>query len=192
MNNNSRIPSYITHITCISILFLITLVAWNVNFVEISGENSGTIAYFPCSNRYAMMTRYIHSVELTPVEDYYIVTGGKIWSWEERVRSSKAGMPSTKPPFGRYIETDKWMIYQGGHICWDRYYYRIGNEHLGLNQAKIYPYKLKNMYNLFTGERLLVRIHNRGYKFTTPYFCREFLNAPSGVDKINKPLHPTQ
>lgn len=172
-----------------SLFFTLSLAGWKVSFLKITGKKSGTVIYTPCPDGQRICTRYIHSVELTPVEDYYIITGDRMWSWEERVRSSKAGMPQEVPVNGRFIDTGEWLIYQGGRIFWDVYFYRIGDEHFGLNQAYIHPYGLKNFYKTFTGERLTVSITHRPYLYTRPFISEKFRLSPSGVEKINEPLN---
>ncbi|MEG2019796.1 MAG: DUF1850 domain-containing protein [Synergistaceae bacterium] len=170
------------------VFFIISLFSWHVDFLEVSSPKSGLIFSSPCSNGYRFSTRYIHSVELTPVEDYYIITGGKIWLWEERVRSSKAGMPSMIPMHGRYIEAKDWLIYQGGQISFDTYFYRIGDKQFGCNQAKFSPFGLCNFYEIFSRELLSVKVTKMPFYYKKPFFSKKLYEAEKNVEPINKPL----
>lgn len=189
MTDKIRLKTTFFLILISSFFFMISLAGWKVSFLEISSKKSGTIISTPCPDGQKINTRYIHSVELTPVEDYYIITGDKMWSWEEKVRSSKAGMPQEVPVNGRFIDTGEWLIYQGGRIFWDIYFYRIGDKNLGLNQADIHPYGLKDFYKIFTGERLVVEIKHKPFLYSKPFLSDKFREAPSGVKKINEPVN---
>ena len=63
-----------------------------------------------------------------------------------------------KPRYGRFIDTGEWMIFQGGRMSWKEYYYRIGNNRIGRNQVMLEPFGRRNFFELFAGERLIVRI----------------------------------
>lgn len=167
------------------ILFVTASAGWRVDFFEVLDKEDNLLFRSPAALGHTFMTRYIHSVELTPVEDEYYVVSGKLWAWEERVRSSKAGMPSVRPEKGRYIQTPMWMIYQGGRMSWNEYYYRIGNDRLGLNQAVFQPFGLRNLYKIFPGKRLVVRVKRRPFLFTSTYFTDKLENAPTNVHPIN-------
>ncbi len=167
------------------LLFMAAILGWRVDFFQVLDNGNRMLFSSPSAVGHKFTTRYIHSVELTPVEDEYYIVGGRLWAWEERVRSSKAGMPSVRPENGRYIETEKWMIFQGGRISWNEYYYRIGNDKLGLNQAMFEPYGLRNFYKIFPGKRLVVRVRTAPFMFAETYFANELSASPTNVQPIN-------
>ena len=163
------------------ILFLMAAVGWRVDVFQIAGSDGTLIFQSPVSSGHKFTTRYIHSVELTPVEDDYKIVKGLIWTWEERVRSTNAGLPFDKPRYGRFIDTDKWMIFQGGRMSWKEYYYRVGNKNLGQNQFTLEPFGRRNFYALFTGERLVVRVLKMPL-YSAKFYRTEILEqAPMGV-----------
>jgi hypothetical protein len=80
-----------------------------------------------------IVTGFVHSVEKTPVEDVYIVSGGRIWLWEERFRSHNAGLPTEPPKHGRFLLHKDWMIVQGSSYEWETLRVRIGDSQIGKN-----------------------------------------------------------
>ena len=121
---------------------------------------------------------------MTPVEDEYHILDGRLWAWEERVRSTNAGLPFERPQRGKFIDNGKWMIFQGGRMSWKEYYYRIGDNKLGLNQVVFAPFGMRNFYEIFTGELLVVRISKSPFLFTKFYRAEKLQNAPMGVPAI--------
>lgn len=93
----------------------------------------------PIAPGQSIVLRYIHSVQRTPVEDEYKVTGGTLWQWEERVVSHNAGLPVEASPQGTFLQTDEWMIFRGGGNTFSPLYYRVGNEKLGRNKLFVPP-----------------------------------------------------
>jgi hypothetical protein len=148
------------------LLFLIALSGWRIDVFEITDDGGDIIFSSPMAMGQSVTTRYIHSVELTPVEDEYIVLGGRLWMWEERVRSSNAGLPSIKPKYGRFVETPQWFIYQGGRANVKEYYYRVGDSRFGLNQIWFEPVGKKKLYEEFKGERLTVGVAKAPFMLT--------------------------
>ncbi len=94
------------------------------------------------------MTRYVHSIEKTSVEDDYRIVGERIWSWEERVLSQNAGMPIVTPRNGRLIVDDDWFRFRGGRLSWSELFYRVGNDALGMNELTVFP-PSSGYYELF-------------------------------------------
>lgn len=168
------------------LLFTFSLAGWRVDYFQIFDGNDVLVFSAPAANGNKFTTRYIHSVERTPVEDEYRIVGGRIWMWEERVRSSNAGLPSVKPVRGRFINTGEWFIYQGGRHSFSEYYYRVGNQFLGLNQADFDPFGRSNFYDIFKGERMLVLVTTRNMLFTKCHISEKFLNAPCGVPPVTQ------
>ncbi|HRS48346.1 MAG: DUF1850 domain-containing protein [Thermovirgaceae bacterium] len=110
-------------------LFMACAPVWNLEIS--SGE--GVLLSSPMPVGFPFTTRYIHSVEKTPVEDDYRVVGGMIWAWEERVVSHNAGLPVVTPRNGRLVSDGEWFRFRGGRNRWGRFYYRVGDERLGRN-----------------------------------------------------------
>ncbi|HRV71918.1 MAG TPA: DUF1850 domain-containing protein [Thermovirgaceae bacterium] len=104
--------------------------------VDVLGITEGDSVYYrrPVPVGFRFVSRYIHSVEKTPVEDDYRVVGGSIWSWEERVLSQNAGMPFVRPRNGRLIMDEDWMRFRGGRYSWEDLYVRIGDNRFGENE----------------------------------------------------------
>ncbi len=165
----------------IPVLFLISAAGWRVDVFQLEGPDGRMIFQSPVSLGHKFTTRYIHSVELTPVEDEYKIAGGLLWAWEERVRSTNAGLPFNKPRYGRFINTGEWMIFQGGRMSWKEYYYRIGNNKIGQNQVMLEPFGRRNFFELFAGERLVVRIIKAPLMSAKFYRAELLENAPMGA-----------
>ena len=163
------------------ILFLTAAAGWRVDVFQLEGPEGKLIFQSPVSLGHRFTTRYIHSVELTPVEDEYKVAGGLLWTWEERVRSTNAGLPFDRPRYGRFIDTGEWMIFQGGRMSWKEYYYRIGNNKIGRNQVMLEPFGRRKFIELFAGERLVVRIRKMPLISAEFYRTDILESAPMGV-----------
>lgn len=107
-------------------------------------------------------TEYIHSVQLTPVQDTYRIVNGRIWSWQERVLSHNAGLPFAEPHFGRFRSNPPWMVFEGGRQSWESFLLRVGDARLGQN---VFSYgedgKRIALYRHFPGERLRLGIKRR-------------------------------
>ncbi len=102
----------------------------------------------------AFQTRYLHSVQLSPVEDEYRIQEGRIWSWREKVMSHNAGLPTHPLPRGRYVSEPPWMIMEGGGASWPEIFVRIGDARFGNNEiygSGIPPIAL---WRLFPGQRV--------------------------------------
>ncbi|NLD05694.1 MAG: DUF1850 domain-containing protein [Synergistaceae bacterium] len=168
-------------ILSLPILFLIAAAGWRVDVFQIEGPENRLIFQSPVSIGHRFTTRYIHSVELTPVEDEYKIAGGLLWVWEERVRSTNAGLPFDKPKYGRFINTGEWMIFQGGRMSWKEYYYRIGNKNIGQNQITLEPFGRRNFFELFAGERLVIRILKMPLIYAKFHRTDILEKAPMGV-----------
>lgn len=168
------------------LLFTFALAGWRVDYFQVFDGNDVLVFSAPAANGNKFTTRYIHSVERTPVEDEYRIVGGRIWMWEERVRSSNAGLPSMKPVRGRFIDTGEWFIYQGGRHSFSKYYYRVGNQFLGLNQADFDPFGRSNFYDIFKGERMLVLVTTRNMLFTKCHISEKFLETPCGAPPVTQ------
>lgn len=123
------------------LIFLISIVIFltfaPVDVLEIS---EGNLKLFSRSSPIGarFVTRYIHSVELTPVEDDFRVVCARIWSWEERVLSQNAGMPFVRPRNGRLVIDGEWLRFRGGRYSWKDLVYRVGDDALGKNELIVF------------------------------------------------------
>jgi len=110
-------------------------------------------------------TSYEHSVQKTPVIDEYVISCGRIWQWQERVKSHNAGLPFEVPRNGKFLTTNEWFYFRGGRWNWSCFFLRVGNDILGKNvivfgDGFIDGASKKTTYKLFAmlrGRRLAVR-----------------------------------
>lgn len=120
------------------------------------------------------IAKYIHSVEKTPVEDEYRVTGGRIWVWEERVVSQNAGLPFIKPRNGRLIADGEWFRFRGGRSSMQTIFYRVGDNRTGRNVLVFFsphPWEYE-AFRLFPGKRLRLSVK------ITPLACAIIRGTP--------------
>jgi hypothetical protein len=101
-------------------------------------ESSRARAGFPVPLGQILRSRFIHSVQLSPVEDDYIVTARGLWTLEERTRTFSAGLPTEAPRNGAFLVTRE------GYTVLDRrrvdpLFYRVGNGRLGRNTLTWMP-----------------------------------------------------
>lgn len=104
----------------------------------------------------AFTTVYEHSVERTPVEDLYFVSGTALYPWRTRTRSHNAGLPGIAPQHGRFLTEDSWLVLEGGHFPLESVRLRVGDVHLGRNELFINEDRRLELYTLFSGERVLL------------------------------------
>jgi hypothetical protein len=114
-------------------------------------------------------TEYVHSVQLTPVQDTYRIVNGRIWSWRERVMSHNAGLPFARPPFGRFRADPPWMVFEGGRQSLENIFLRVGNAELGRN---VFSYGANApqaaLYESFPGKRLRLLVERRPLAMLRP------------------------
>lgn len=151
-----QLPDSVLFILFFLLSLAVSMAGWRVDSLLFLDKEENVLFSLPMACGQRFTTVYIHSVELTPVEDEYMVKDGAIWSWQERVKSSNAGMPFLKPERGKYIKSGDWMIFQGGRIRWERYHLRVGGERFGRNRLIIEPFGGADLYRVFPGERLTV------------------------------------
>lgn len=106
-------------------------------------------------------TRYIHSLELTEVEDVYVFVDGKIWLWEERVKSHNAGLPTEPSRTGFFSIDEKWMRFFGGRFFSDRLVLRIGDNAIGRNQFRFPPGRWFDVFSYVPKSRCVVELKAR-------------------------------
>ena len=128
-----------------------------VDGLTVRGEDGRELfrAVMPLGREYA--TRYEHSVQKTPVEDYYKVIRGRIWGVRERVQSHNAGLPFAAPEGGRFILDPPWMIVEGGRQSWPVIHLRVGDSRWGRNEMRLGQAPWRPLYSDFAGRRLSFR-----------------------------------
>lgn len=142
----------------ITLLALVTIFCSPVNRLSIFTKEVLLFAY-PISSGQTVHTGYIHSVQLTPVEDDYKVVDSRLWLWEERVISHNAGLPVDAPRNGSFFNDKKWMYVRGGRYNWKNVNLRIGNSELGQNWMSIVPYWKKDLYSYWPGQLLRFEVN---------------------------------
>ena len=157
-----------------SFLSAVALCGWNTDFFEIS-DNGTLLCSVPLAHGHRIETSYIHSVEKTAVKDSYIIADGKIWTWEECVRSSNAGMPSVLPKYTRFINTVNGLVFRGGRTASEHINLRSGNETYGRNTLRAAPYKTIALYKELPNRRLTIRIVRKPFNYRQSYFLKNLL-----------------
>ena len=99
-------------------------------------------------------TRYIHSLELSPIEDEFVVGDGLIRQWRSRTQSHNAGMPTMAPDRGRMYMEPPWIVFEGAILSLTGFSLRVGNESLGQNHLRIGKSPWQPLYRTFPGKRL--------------------------------------
>ena len=118
------------------------------------GRQAGDVWRLPVPLGQTVVTRYIHSVEQTPVEDVYHPIGGVLYQWRTRSRSHNAGLPWKAPEHGRFLTEGEWLVLEGGLPPWEVIRLRVGNETFGRNTLKAGSSPWIALYTRFPGERL--------------------------------------
>ena len=101
-------------------------------------------------------TRYIHSLQLTPVEDEYFVQDALIRQWRSRIQSHGAGMPILTPERGRRYTDEQWIVFEGAIASFTGFALRVGNEKLGRNHLRMEGGPWQPLYRTFPDKRLHV------------------------------------
>lgn len=114
----------------------------------------GTELRLPMPLGHAATTRYLHSVERTPVDDEYYIVGRRVWQWRTLTRSHNAGLPWQAPAQGRFITEGPWLVLEGGRRSWDDLRLRVGDENLGRNELTIGRAEPLALYKRFSGQPL--------------------------------------
>jgi len=154
------------------LLAAISAAGWQVDFFSIN-DSTATLFSSPVPYGCSLITEYIHSVEKTAVTDEYVISGGKIWSWEERVSSSNAGMPSVLPNYMHFINDGEKLIFRGGRISQAAINLRVGNEKFGRNCALLASYPKICLYRTLPDKRLTFAVSKKNL-----LFCRKLGTTP--------------
>lgn len=137
------------------ILAIIAFAGWKVDFLA-AQSGSKVLFRIPILHGASFATHYLHSVEHTNVEDEYKVSDRYIWSWEERVKSSNAGMPSVLPKYMRFYNDGENLIFRGGRIAQQNFALRVGNETFGRNSITLPRFGKKELYKIAPGRRIIL------------------------------------
>ncbi|MDO4952752.1 MAG: DUF1850 domain-containing protein [Synergistaceae bacterium] len=159
-----RLFSKTVRIFTASLIFTAALAGWRVDFLMISADGN-SLCSLPAAQGQRLIAQYVHSVEKTDVEDEYVVTGGKLWTWEEKVKSSNAGMPSVLPKYMSFLNSGGKMIFRGGRLAHETLNLRIGNKTFGRNKLRIPPFETAELYKTLPGRRLELTIVRRPYLY---------------------------
>ncbi|WP_300523710.1 DUF1850 domain-containing protein [Aminiphilus sp.] len=137
------------------LVFLACIVLFSapVPFLVVTNADT-TLLTYPILPGQFIVTRYIHSVELTPVEDVFVARGGVLWQWEERVKSHNAGLPVAPSRNGRFLARNGWFVFQGGRAHFPMIHYRVGTAELGANELLLPPSIMLKLYERVPQERL--------------------------------------
>jgi len=99
-------------------------------------------------------TRYIHSLERSPVEDEYVVRDGLIRQWRSRVQSHNAGLPILALDRGRVYMDPPWIVFEGAIASFAGFFLRVGDENLGRNHLRMGESPWQPLYRTLPGKRL--------------------------------------
>ena len=137
-----------------ALLLLCAALPWRpVEALCVQGPR-GDVWRVPVPLGQAVVMRYIHSVERTPVEDVYYPLGGMLYQWRTRSRSHNAGLPWKAPEHGRFLTEEGWLVLEGGLPAWESIRLRVGTEALGHNELKVGSGDWMALYSRFPGKRL--------------------------------------
>ncbi len=136
-----------------------TLAGWPLDTLVIR-NNQAVLFSAPAPLGQEYRTRYIHSLQRTPVVDVYHVLQGRIWQWQEWIQSHNAGLPSLPPARGRFFSSPPWMVMEGGGAAWSSLVYRVGNAELGRNEFAYSPGPWIPLYRTYDGQRLEFSVAN--------------------------------
>lgn len=114
----------------------------------------GAERYVPLPLGRGFVTRYIHSLERTPVEDAYYVSAGLLHEWRTQTRSHNAGMPGQAPEHGRFYVHGPWLVLEGGHPALEELYLRVGDKTFGRNELEIEGGARLALFQEYPGLRL--------------------------------------
>ncbi|MDR3176547.1 MAG: DUF1850 domain-containing protein [Desulfovibrio sp.] len=106
-------------------------------------------------------TRYLHSVQLSPVEDVYVVRDGLVRQWRGKVQSQNAGLPTVLPERTRFYLEGPWLVFEGRLPALGELVLRVGDAVLGRNCLRIGGGEWEALYEAFAGRRLYFSAERR-------------------------------
>ena len=138
----------------------VCLALWPVPVIQASSQKGLGFSQ-PAPLGQELHTRMIHSVQLTPVEEYIAPLHGLLWPWRTRIQSHNAGLPFALPSPGRFYAAPPWMILQGGRRAEQEVWFRVGTEELGTNEARVTPGGWHALYRTMPLARLHITVQQR-------------------------------
>jgi hypothetical protein len=150
---------------CALVLFLAlcSLWLWPVDVLFIKNENGVIVSEAVLRSGHSFETRYVHSVQLSLVEDLYMVRGGRIWQWRGRVSSQNAGLPTVLPGRTRYRLEDPWLVFEGRLPVTAEIVLRVGDSLTGRNCLRLGQGEWEPLYGEFAGKRLYLSAGRRAF-----------------------------
>ena len=158
-NLNSLLRKGVGSVALLGTLFLLFAPVPVLVVEEPRGERDVLLAVLVAPFQ-PVITRYIHSVERTPVEDEYYASHGTLWQWEERVRSHNAGLPFLLRPQSTFFQDASWMYFRGGGSWYVSISLRVGTEEFGRNQLELPGVVSWDLFRLVPGKPLILRVEN--------------------------------
>ncbi|NLA90917.1 MAG: DUF1850 domain-containing protein [Synergistaceae bacterium] len=152
------------------------LVALPVHWLTIRSSDGMLLYVFSAPAGFSFTVRFNHSVEGTPVEDEYLLSGGMIRQWEERIKSHNAGLPFKAPSRGRFFQEGEWMKIRGGGNSFCRIRYRVGNSSWGQNVLMVND-RTVELFQLHPDEALLMEAAE-GSALLSPFLMEPALICP--------------
>jgi hypothetical protein len=131
-----------------------SVLLWPVDALILRGDDEKIVFHEAILPGRGFATRYTHSLELSPVEDEYIVQNGLIRQWRSRIQSHSAGLPILTLARGRVYMEPPWIVFEGAIISFTDFYLRVGTESLGRNYLRIGAAPWLPLYRDFPGKRL--------------------------------------
>lgn len=134
----------------------LALVFWPVDALVIRDEDDTVVLRSLMPLGRSFETEYIHSVQLSPVQDVYFLSGGVIRQWETRVQSQNAGITSLVLPQGRFRIEPPWLVFEGQAMALAKFVLRVGTDVIGRNRMRFGNGDWQPLYPSFAGQRLYV------------------------------------
>jgi len=161
---------------CAVLCLLLSVSGRPVDCLMLEGKEQTRLIPLPLGQ--PLITRYLHSVERTPVDDIYHVMDGRLWQWQTRVRSHNAGLPWQAPPQGRFVNKTPWLILEGGHNSWPEIRLRVGNAQLGHNEMCWGQEGFQALYSIFPDQSLRLLPLRRPFATLERFLFAGFHPAP--------------
>ena len=147
----------------------VAMLFWPVDTLIVRDKTDALVVQTAMPLGRTFETQYIHSVQLTPVEDLYFAVNGRILQWRTRVQSQGAGLTSVMLPRGRFHFDSPWLVFEGLALSVPKFFLRVGNDSIGQNCLRIGTSEWKPLYSLYRGELLQVEtVRQRTYGSREP------------------------
>jgi hypothetical protein len=134
---------------------------WPVDVLVVRTGEDGTAKEYPMPLGRVFATRYLHSVQLSPVEDVYMVRDGLVRQWRGKVQSQNAGLPTVLPERTRFYLEGPWLVFEGRLPVLEELVLRVGDAVLGRNRLRVGAGEWEALYESFAGRRLYFSTERR-------------------------------